>query len=310
LKRRDTQAKEISAMAKVTHDFDAPAFAGSAWHGQRDRLTIFDSLSEFTDNVQAISSAARGEYNHGNSAWSGNHNYDNAARLCRTGDLSRVAASDKYVTALEDKFNFSSHAFRNVDAITGGTPNVPAFLAGQPLNMRRRQRVQTELPPLNIVIDVASSGGISSAMLEKRGSALLALVRVLSAMRPVNLYIACATRPTNNDKFASSAIAFKLDTSPLDLARACHVLSEPSVARRLFYCAVTHQIGARMEGLLQWSYNSVDIYRANGAEYWQRVIGADEMLFVAPAFVSDRNISQPEKWLQEMIEEYGFQSED
>lgn len=299
-------------MANVTHDFPALSGAGADWRTKKDRVTIFDTLSEFADRVQSIPSYDREDYHNATTPWYGSMSYDGAIRCARNGDMTRVSASDEYLQMLEDKFKFSSAAFRNIDAMAGGVPNVPAFLASQPMAMRRRQRVQVELPPLNIVIDLASSGSVDANHLVKRGAALLALVRVLSAMRPVNLYIAVAARPNaggSTGDYSSSAMAFRLDSSPLDVARAAHVLSEVAVARRLFYCGVTKQVGGR-GGSLQWAYNNVTTYRRLGQEYWQRALGADELLFVAPAFATDKNIVAPEKWLAEMIEEYGFTDQD
>jgi hypothetical protein len=284
-------------MGKITRDF--PDLKGS---GKLDRITIFDSLSDFADSAQALSQ--NGHYDDAGH-WFGGVPLNTTAKYCRTGDLARVEPSDKLLSAFENKFHFQSSAFQTVDAVAGGVPNVPAFLAGQPLAMRRRQRVTNEQAPLNILIDLTSSGGITSAQLEKRGAALLALVRILSAQRPVNLYAASSGLPRSaGERFMSSAVLFRLDTAPLDLARAAHVLCATGVARQLGYSTLTEQVGSK-GGDIAWPYNSDEYTRRNGVAYWQRAIGTDELLYLAPAFAYDENLTNPEKWLTDMLAKYG-----
>ena len=287
-------------MARVQKTF--PSFKRG---NRKDVVTLFDSVGEFADAVQADGSGAERR----GGGWAGNDDLDTTIRKCRTGDLARAASSDEYMSKLENKFVFESSAFRNVDALTGGVPNVGAFLAGNPMNMRQRRRVQTEAAPLNIVIDVVSSGGIESRDLERRGAALLALVRLLSAQRPVNLWVAASALPYSaTSTHTASAVAFRVDTAPLDLARAAHVLCSTGVARQMAYGFVSHQVGAP-NGELHWPYDDHEFSRQRGAEFWQRAFGMEEMLFIAPPFVKDEMIQQPEKWLTDMLAKYGRAAE-
>jgi hypothetical protein len=119
---------------------------------------------------------------------------------------------------------------------------------------------------------------------------------------------ACALPFAAKGQFTSSAVAFRLDTAPLDLARAAHVLSATGVARQLGYGALVAQVGNKGDGL-DWGYGDIDFVRKRGAEYWQRALGADELLYIAPAFAYDKNLTKPDEWLTEMIGKYGAQAE-
>jgi hypothetical protein len=283
----------------MTH-VDFPSLKGAG----KDRVEIFDDVASFVARFDAVPAlrAAKESGESGND-WNGGESLARVLTKCQTGDLSRVPASDKLMSALEDKFAFRSTAFRNIDAMTGGVPNVGAFLAGSPINMRQRRRVEVQETPLVIVADITSSGGVESRDLEKRGAALLALVRLLTARRPVTVYFACAGKPYASG-FSSSAVAVRMDTAPLDLARAAHLLGQTGVARMACYDFICAQVGGA-RGNISWAYDSVDFYRANGVAYWQRALGADELLFLPPVFVEDEAIQKPEKWLADMLKKYG-----
>lgn len=276
--------------------YDLPALDG---YSGKDVITVFDGSTAFANAVMALPD---GCHDNG-SSWEGGKSIKETARLCIDGDLSRVPPSDAFLGKMENLVQYAAPMFKNIDAMTGGIPNVPAFLAGQPMNMRRRQRVASEQAPLNIFVDIVSSGGIDTPHLEKRGAAILALVRLLSAQRPVTLYIVAAGSP-HASGVQSSACAFRIDTAPLDLARAAHCLVHVGVARQGAYGIIAHQVDKRA-GNLAWAYNDVNFYRAKGARYWQRVLPVDDVLFVPPPFVSDACIDNPGQWLRDMLAKYG-----
>lgn len=292
-------------MAKIVQNF--PSLNN---RGKVDNIVLFDTIGEFADSCQAIPSHMRGSYTNGNS-WNGGEGFDTTAKKCRTGDMSRVAASDAFMAKMEELTGYSGSAFETQNVVSGGAPNVAAFLAGQPLNMRLRRRVESEKAPLNIVVDIVSSGGIEARDLERRGAAILALVRVLSAIRPVSLYISAAALPYGDTRsHTARAVAFKLDSTPLDLARAAHALCAVGVSRQMAYAAMAGAFGTRQaESGLNWSYDSIDFQRKNGKAFWQRSFGMDEMLYIAAPYVTDTIIKKPDEWLKQMIAEYGKPNE-
>lgn len=278
---------------------DLPSLNGAA---KRDMIALYSDVESFAaraDRADKSHSYARA------SDWNGNVAFAENVRRCRAGDLSRVAASESYLAALESRFQFQTSAYRTIDSMAGGVPNVPAMLAGQPMHMRQRRRMIKEAAPLNVMVDVTSSGGIDSATLERRGAALLALVRILSSVRPVSLYVCVNALPSSARNLTSSAVAVRIETAPLDLARAGHLLCSTGISRQIGYTIMCENAGQRSSGGIAWPYNGADHSRKNGVAYWQRAIGLDEMLFLAPVYIGDKSVSNPVEWIADMLRQYG-----
>lgn len=264
-----------------------------------DRILICDTMTELADRTKAGN-----DCNQWGGSWIGGVSKDSAARLLQEGELSRVATSDKFLAKLEDKFQFETGRFRTIDAISGGLPNVAAFLAGSPLNMRRRQRVADDVGPLTIVADTASSGNIGAADLEKRGAAILALVRILSGLRPVTLYAGVCHGNSKQAADGLNAVFTRVETAPLDLARAAFILANPGAARGVGYGIACNEFGGEY-GYIPWAFGDADLTRKYGPECFGRVFPGSEILYLPSVFATDKSIKEPEKWLMEQVAKYG-----
>lgn len=216
--------------------------------GRKTHYILADSLSEMADCV-----LARAKELGGASSWSGGLTNAQAAQTMRSGDLSRVGPSDALLTRFE-RFAFATPTKAWRRDVAGSVPNVPAFLAGHPQTMRRRVRLVSAGAPLAIIVDLTTSANIDAADIEKRGAAILALVRILSARRPVELW---AGAFTGADAGRNGCAMFaRIDTSPLDLARAAFAMVSPAYPRRALYAL------ARTRGFSGgWPYGSHDASR-------------------------------------------------
>jgi hypothetical protein len=179
-------------------------------------------------------------------------------------------------------------------------------LAGNPVNMRRRQRVLSQAAPLNVVVDLGSSASVSNKSLERRGAAVLAFVRLIAAQRPVNLYLACAFSPNSAaPDIACGGLAVRIDTSPLDLARAAYAISGAAFPRQMLYSALMAATRCSNSDSLPFPYHDISFFRANMHKFWERLIGADgsETVVVPPLYGTD-NFSDSEAWLRDMVTRY------
>jgi hypothetical protein len=231
--------------------------------------------------------------------WLGHYTAEKAMECARNGDASLVARSDEYLSALEIEAP-TSQAWRTLDSVVGAFPNVPAYLAGNPHNMRLRRRTNVDTAPLTIVVDIGSSAGVSQDQLLKRGAALLALVRVLSNLRPVELY---ATTMLGSDTEAHITIV-KIDTTPLDLARAAFMLSHPAYGRGLMYqyFRKVHHRPYQTD----WPYGgnrNLSRLASRAHELFGAYLKTDKFLFLAGKHLT--SIPDPVEWLKEMISKYG-----
>lgn len=263
--------------------------------GKADVAILCETMTELAEHMKARGVSISG------GSWIGGLTAAMADRCLREGEASRVAASEDYLAKFEGKFAFHTARFKTIDAVAGGAPNVAAYIAGTPLAMRRRQRTADDLAPLTIVVDTTSSGGINAAKLERRGAALLALVRLLAARRPVTLWAGAALGPRGDNRVQMCSVMTRIETAPLDLARAAFLLGHPGASRGIGYSV----IGEQCRGFGAWPYNDIDKTRTYGPEYFGRLFPGTEILYMPPVFGGELESTAPDKWLTEKLAKYG-----
>jgi len=219
-----------------------------------------------------------------------------------TGDLSTVPQSDKMLALLEDKFDFPTSRYKVFDDVAGGVPNVPAMLACQPMDMRQRRRTADAAAPLTICIDLTSSGDIPADYLVTRGTAILALARILSSLRPVTIWLGAGL--SSGRGVDGSTAWFQLESSPLDLARAAFQVSSGGVSRGMLYRLLQSTFGCGGG----WPLSNVDDWRRLAPKFLAQWFDG-EILFVPPVFQTDE-FKKPEVWLERMVKQYGGRGEE
>lgn len=263
--------------------------------GCLSHFRIFDSVSEMVDfaNIYEIDSR-RHSMQFADMGMTAGVTHKQAAKKMVSGDLALAAKSDALLAKFETA-ELTAGRHRWIDDTAGGVPNVPAYIAGQPLAMRNRRRIADERAPIKVVVDVGAAGEITPAEIEGRGAAILALVRVLSIGRPVELW-ACAGLDADASRNASWSFV-QIDTAPLDLARAAFILTHPAAIRRIFWaCAMANGFQARTP------YSAGQQH----APYTRDIIapafdGGDDLLVIPRARSVDDSIQNPTAWLAEQI---------
>jgi len=275
--------------------------------GKLAQLIQFASAGEFANTALAMPDSAKAPA----SSWNGDMGTADCAKTINTGDLSSVPASDKLLSEFSKLLDFGSHTFQTIDAVCGGLPNVPAYLAGSPLAMRQRVRRESAMAPMTIVVECVSSGSISGSDIHKRGIAVLALVRALAGRRPVTLWLAGSMKPAGaktaeGEKLSSVCLAVPVDTAPLDLARAAHLLTHTGVSRSVAYRLAAHMTSGT-HGQIYWPNDDFGAYKANCAAAWCALLGTDpaDTLVLPPVHASDDCIKRPVKWLTDQVTKYG-----
>lgn len=219
------------------------------------------------------------------------------------GDVARVAASDALLDRMENAVGFEARRWRTVDCVAGGSPNVPAFLAGSPMSMRRRVRTMDTAAPLTIAVEMTVSANAKPAEIARRGAAALALARIAAAARPVTLWAFYGAQNYGQN----AAFAVRIETAPLDLARAAWLLCSPEACRRaaLSTCCVVGGWPAEGGGA-QW----MDDHAATMAAILPTLTGAADFVSVAglnttegrAAFASDTAAAA---WVASMLATHG-----
>jgi hypothetical protein len=218
-------------------------------------------------------------------------------RSAAVGDEALVQESERFLSQLEDQVPMSL-GWRNVDDVVGAIPNVPAFLAGHPQCMRRRQRAARETAPLAIYMDLTSSAGIKAGDVMRRGVVLLALTRMLVEHRAVELWVGASLG--NARGRVSGTVAWRIDTTPLDLARAAYHVAATAMSRTFGYglnMALHDTEGA-------WPFGDYDLHCRTAPERLRAVMSGGELLYIAPIMLHDPLTSDPVGWLRRTMQQY------
>lgn len=227
--------------------------------------------------------------------WYGS-SYQSFKQRIETGDNGLVAKSDAHLALIEDQVPMS-RGWRNVDDVVGAVPNVPAFLAGHPQCMRRRQRTMRDTAPLAIYMDLTSSAGISAEDVQNRGVVLLALTRLLVEHRPVELWVGTGLGASRR----SATVAWRIDTAPLDLARAAYHVSATAMARGFGY-EMVHAELKMWDG--QWPFGSHELHCRTAEERLKQVFSGQELMYIPPIFLGDAMTKDPVGWVKRVMAQY------
>jgi hypothetical protein len=253
---------------------------------------MIDAFAALSPNNETMNGAS--------SRWAGGVPRDRLVEMTRSGDLTAVPESDALLERFEALVPAPSARRAIRDDVAGSIANVPAYLSGSPLAMRRKVRDENEFAPIAVVVDLTSSAMISADAIRKRGVAVLALVRALSARRPIELWAGCGL-DADSRKNALWAFA-QLDTAPLDLARAAHFLTHPGVPRAMFY-----GYGEEHNGFLGgWPYSNPDVSRKNFHAIVARAFPhVQDVIAVPHIYGTDKAINEPVEWIREHLRVLG-----
>lgn len=261
-----------------------------------DGWLIMD-MAEFPDFV-----ASHNDINHRSQAsgdWKG------ALNRARYGDISAVAQSDELLAKVSS-YMPAAKARGYVMDVAGAVPIVPTYLSGNPINMRRRIKTESEYAPLAIFYDGTDGAAISSENRFKKGLIVLALVRALAGLRPVELYIGGSL----DDRGANGCFfAVRIETSPLDLARAAWALTSDECCRGLGYAMLYHQFNPR------GGYSYLMPRFTCRADYMTKIVRqamphVSDVLAIPCSSNDDPMIADPESWLKRTFNELAGQQQE
>lgn len=223
--------------------------------------------------------------------WAGD-TFESFSKKVVTGDTALVEASDRFLASLEDQIPVS-RGWRVVEDVVGSVPNVPVMIAGVPQHMRRRVRTQKENAPLAIYMDLTSSGGIDVEQVTRRGTVLLALVRLLVEHRPVELWVGASLGSHGK----SCTVAWRIDTAPLDLARAAYHVGATGMSRGFGYgmCHVA------MHAAGNWPFGSYELHCRTAKDRLAAVLPGQEVMYVPPIFLTDPMTTDPVGWIKRVL---------
>lgn len=243
------------------------------------------------------------------SGWNGHVGTAEAITRTQTGDEALARRSDEMLAKLEDLVP-RRPAFETIDDVVGAVPNIGAFLAGNPMSMRRREKFPKENAPITIFMDLSSSAMISAESVLKRGITLLALVRMLSQHRAVELWVGSgygtSTVGRRGRTDGKVCMAWRIDTTPLDLARAAHMIASTSMTRALAYTIYD----TFYKGTGAWGWDSERKHRTQTKTSLEAIFPGNEVLYIPAIHGHDDMVDRPEVWLKQQMAKYTKHDED
>lgn len=251
----------------------------------------------------------------GETNWYGTQRH-NALQLLEKGDVSLVHKAEAIISQISTADIQTPGVPLTVPSVVGFMPLVPAVLAGLPENMLTRvaSDIKGYQEPLVIYADASVSGGISEQEIMNKGVAILSYLMLIQNVRPVELYL-CNSGSTAHRAGRGQAITVKLTSNPLDLARACFMLTSMTYCRRIALSAfqkiggVTNYTNGSGTG---WVWNVETSNNQHGPltdEYeaaMRRVYDIEpDVLFIKHGYMYDKLMkSNPIAWVRLMIEKH------
>jgi hypothetical protein len=261
----------------------------------KDHFVLADSMADLGREAPSLAPTDARERMASYSEWYGNVTFDEACQLAIHGDVKLVAKSDALLAKFERyAFETSGRGWRN--DVVGALPDVPAYIAGHPLNMRRRTRLDSAAAPIAIIVDTTISAAIKPETIMRRGAAILALVRILAGRRPVELW---AVSQVDAEDRGCATVGARIDTTPLDLGTAAFALTHPAFPRRICYSI------ARKYGFSgSWPYHSGGESRDCMVDMLRPAMPhVTECLFMPGMHVEDSAANEPELWIEQKLAE-------
>lgn len=255
--------------------------------------SIFFTLAEFDDACTAADAAGCVRNNIG---FCGEDKAD-SFRFLRQGDPSRVPPCEAITDQINAALDLDCPEWQN--DVAGAYPDVPAFLAGQPDNMRRRVMVPSERAPVRVWFCTTSSAGFTPAQIAKRGAAACALVMALIARgRAVELWAFTALDGTLNGQ---NALCIRQNTAPFDVASVANAMTSGGFDRCLCHGVSRHRngySGGWSRHILNWGSWEA---RVQSCRKVLEGLTDPADIILPPIYIADTILTDPVRWVNETV---------
>lgn len=260
----------------------------------------FDSPEQYAEYCDAIPDELRAN------EWSGfaGMSYDSAVQVLRSGNNANMSAAEKLIAEMQDQQIFASGLPLPRASLVGSQPRIAAVLTGHPKSMYRRVREDNSAmnTPLRVFVETTVSAAVSQDQLTKRGIAALAFVMAMNNIRPVELYCVTIGRPDYGSYQAAGAIC-RVASRPVDLQRACFMLTDAAYARRLSFSSMSQLAGVRSYySHVGWAWGSEP--RSDSYQSRMRALleaKSDDVIIFGGYILDKLMLNDPIAWVKQML---------
>lgn len=250
-------------------------------------IVRYDSLTEFSESLPKTTPRANHDLDEIDE-WSGKQTYSEARARLWSGFPEAVKRSDAILEKLESEGIELKQQSWDTE-LQGYFPCVPAFVSGDPDCMFIPVDEQSNTAPMRVFASVCLSAGFSKQELETRGIAILALVRKLSLIRPVEFWL-------YGDMYGSQP-CIRIETLPMDLTSASYAISNAGFLRKL--CFGWGYDGRGFDGSWASWGGHMPIEKAREA------LGAtNDDLVIPGSYLNRDDLKDPVKWVNNRVVKY------
>lgn len=253
----------------------------------------FDGLDEFLDAYKAAPDVPG---NHRfSSEWSGGLDKPQSIAHARTGFDLYVPMAEKLIDKLQ-LADLDMPVKQWHSRMVGSTPNVPAFLAGEPECMWALENDSSDTSPIRVYVSTTSSSSIKAEALVERGTTVLALVMALATTRPVELWL--FSELGYYGRGSNGAIAtVRMNTTPLQLGVAAYLLCHQGFTRGLLYDYCDHFM--QQDGAFAWG----SAFGETRDALMREVLGCGPLdIILQGPRDNDDQFKNPIPWIQKQID--------
>ena len=246
--------------------------------------------TDFLDDESMGPILEAGAYGHGDWEWTGNTE-SQIREIVKTAKSDKGAKSKHVVDGLVASAMADVPQASLESHLVGSSPRIGAFLAGDPLSMRRMEFLDRTKGCFRLFVNTTSDSMVNKATLKKRGEAISALVLSLQAVMPVELFGVSGVSTDSKEHVN----VLHVGVSPLDQGRVAALFQELGVTRFLMYRhAEYHMLSEDWFGGDPWLGFAYDIPAG-----LQRVGLFNPGDIFVPAILT--NAFDAEQWLRENI---------
>lgn len=228
---------------------------------------------------------------------------DTAKRI-ETGDDLAAIEIEKILSKIESHMLITTGSHVS-DDVVGATPNVPAFLSGQPMNMRTRKSAKTGRGPISLFLETTTSSGFTGRDRIGRIAAMMALARALAVHRPLNLWFNITWGGTGR----LTQTSVQIETNPIDMSRIAALCAnldnvnsaggQDSRNNCANHCASTGNNWG------SWAYGIPILERKFAGEILARVISpGSEVAYLPAGLMGTDDLTNPENWVERMLKKF------
>lgn len=279
-----------------------------SYNPNRDKHSRFNSpeeLLEFCNKLPGTDLYWGNEGNKGGLPW------PLALKALENGDTTAVYAAEKIMQEMADQQVFTSGLKLLTSDVVGFMPIVPAVIAGLPECMLNRSisEIEATNTPISIYVQTTVSAGLSHKEIENRGIAILALAMAFANIRPIELYTVSLS-DFYGDGEATGSIT-RIETRPLDLARAAFMLCNVTMARMIGHevsKAHSRRKNNRTGIPHAWGINPMS---EQSYELGRELIGCSPQdIYISGGYLLDKlMLNNPIQWVKNMIAKHSHSQE-